>query len=1198
MSFGVFEASLGSETEVGMARQASADKLATAVYDVRDKLGGFYFQAASLEEFRDRVAMTKNDQSLFKVIEASGLHPATGIVRRIAGKNSILEDEFKQRLAAGGSLSAEGTNPEGIGTSQVPGAGTPMSPSLTDPVSGVPQTVSNPPPAPQTTLAPGNNGAADNSISRNLFNGNRRRGDFEGVQDIDSTFSKDEQGKELKPKDDWEGYLNSVDQDAPSKVKRNFASKEAWNLYRAWCDTHNKSAARISSLDAYAANLNDTQYLKLANTILAWENDHKPKVPNTKLDKRDKVSARYPHPGDEQDGWDLKAPTSLPDKSRGKVEEEPHHPGYGGDFNPRGAMRRYVAWCDRNGYSKVAKSTIDHYVSRVGGQHTNYMAEDNPQWDNFVENSTVRRPAELEKNGLEKLRVKRDLNALRKHLYAQVATTIRWARTQRVACWPGCHENEAHVKKVHKDKEASRRQGGDDSFYDDNEAYNKASEDELHRRHKERGGEGNADPREFWKGGRRRTAAPDYLQKADDALTQLLNQKAEEFQQTIQPLQQALQTVQQAEQLQQQANPLNVLPPAGTVNVMPGGGAGGAPSTADQVGMPDPNSQDTSGLAALLSGVGGTAPNDAPMGGGQGAPPPAAEGQGALPPEMDPNQPQQMAASRKRGGLPKGGRQQIASDWEEPEENRRVRDWMDQHHETHPTPDDKLRGLYEEGLTKWSPDTGFRGRQAAGVGEQFDSWKNRKNQQGDLLRGGDPDYEQFANETGVGERAMNKLKQRNQTPDFAPINRPELQGVTVGKRKRSNAENGTSDDFYTPAAGHEYHDPAQQNGWKMTHSDDDGNASWSHPTGHSVTGRDGPTGGSWQLHGPQGPMGHPHRSPEDAQRSMPRQAARKKARGARSPQRRSFYKGAPFAGYEDFDDCTSKNSDKDQPDAYCGEIKHRTEDKKQGRRKRANPSAVMDTGRHSIDDPDNSHDAILNPTSPYTGGSMFDDAPDLTPTASRRKQARQKTSWSGWGPAQFPKTRKVAGWEWNDGLQAYLASAPRIFTCGCGHEHETPNGYQRCKCGKAYNSYVIGTGGNNKEAAAEKFLVREIPVRENVIVGSRRKKKDAGRHDDPLSPDNYDEFTHIREPAELNTVGGYPGMARDLGPAAKHRPRHQATVELVDPRTGNIHRLIDPGELHEGEDPGHSTFKKPSTDWSKRMPPKGNPGQWSGSSIG
>jgi hypothetical protein len=41
----------------------------------------------------------------------------------------------------------------------------------------------------------------------------------------------------------------------------------------------------------------------------------------------------------------------------------------------------------------------------------------------------------------------------------------------------------------------------------------------------------------------------------------------------------------------------------------------------------------------------------------------------------------------------------------------------------------------------------------------------------------------------------------------------------------------------------------------------------------------------------------------------------------------NFRKGAPFAEYDDFADCTSKNSDKADPDAYCGEIKHRTEDK-------------------------------------------------------------------------------------------------------------------------------------------------------------------------------------------------------------------------------------------------------------------------------
>jgi hypothetical protein len=36
-------------------------------------------------------------------------------------------------------------------------------------------------------------------------------------------------------------------------------------------------------------------------------------------------------------------------------------------------------------------------------------------------------------------------------------------------------------------------------------------------------------------------------------------------------------------------------------------------------------------------------------------------------------------------------------------------------------------------------------------------------------------------------------------------------------------------------------------------------------------------------------------------------------------------KGAPFAGYEDFDACVAANQDKDDPEAYCGKIKSQVE---------------------------------------------------------------------------------------------------------------------------------------------------------------------------------------------------------------------------------------------------------------------------------
>lgn len=58
------------------------------------------------------------------------------------------------------------------------------------------------------------------------------------------------------------------------------------------------------------------------------------------------------------------------------------------------------------------------------------------------------------------------------------------------------------------------------------------------------------------------------------------------------------------------------------------------------------------------------------------------------------------------------------------------------------------------------------------------------------------------------------------------------------------------------------------------------------------------------------------------------EAAEQRAEEYHRSQRTSMRKGAPFAGYEDFAACVAANQDKDDPEAYCGAIKHRTEDKK------------------------------------------------------------------------------------------------------------------------------------------------------------------------------------------------------------------------------------------------------------------------------
>lgn len=60
----------------------------------------------------------------------------------------------------------------------------------------------------------------------------------------------------------------------------------------------------------------------------------------------------------------------------------------------------------------------------------------------------------------------------------------------------------------------------------------------------------------------------------------------------------------------------------------------------------------------------------------------------------------------------------------------------------------------------------------------------------------------------------------------------------------------------------------------------------------------------------------------------------------------SMRKGAPFAGYEDFDACVAANQDKGDPEAYCGKIKHEVE----GTRKTAWPWSQDESGIWIIND--------------------------------------------------------------------------------------------------------------------------------------------------------------------------------------------------------------------------------------------------------
>ena len=144
-------------------------------------------------------------------------------------------------------------------------------------------------------------------------------------------------------------------------------------------------------------------------------------------------------------------------------------------------------------------------------------------------------------------------------------------------------------------------------------------------------------------------------------------------------------------------------------------------------------------------------------------------------------------------------------------------------------------------------------------------------------------------------------------------------------------------------------------------------------------------------------------------------------------------------------------------------------------RKKRQAGAVPTTDEPEAANPQSTVNGPQNP--PPVQGGQGSNLPAV-------KQGRRKQAWSGWGPSVAPKRHKVAGWEWDEYLNAHIANSPRKFECNCGEKVNVPD-YHRCKCGKVWNTYVIGTGGDRREASAEKFIARLVPERENVIIAKR-----------------------------------------------------------------------------------------------------------------
>ena len=1015
-SMGVFEASLHDEE--AQQRTAAADSLAAAIYDAREKFGEFLGGATDVRDFRDRIALCKDD--LIKTIEPH-IFPRTGVVRRVAKQ---LEREFAQQKKAdlGAPLEPEGDFH-----------------GYLDDVSG--------------------NDRA--KVDENVFVG---EGTPHTGDPADTDFAKQGTYNGYADQDAFHAALAEMApayiKDREEKLKKNPHGHDHEGCDHAYGICNAPEGFRFKGSRRQAGEHSvDQRY-----------------VP---------VRTRYPDP------------TQDPDSYSDAVADEHgvrEQPALGKHRQPEHeAVEHFASWC-RAKNTRPSLNTLDRYASRGLADR-----------DYFAIASAIQRVAEAqhrldEVGGSGRPAINPYTGDDSGAFKGNPEGHGHWDKDDRtpqkesrrvtaggVEC-PQCGKYLA----TSEDRLGHSHEGGD--VYDAAPQYGYESRGDWMGR-----GKGGLPPVEKRREAAVRTAAPDYLQKANEALTGLLNQEAETFQEQIAPMQQALQVVQQAMAEQQQANPFNVMP-GGAINVMPGAdqGGGGLPSQNPPPGAP----MDPSMMGGDPS-MGGGAPMDPSMMGDPsagGAPPMDPSMMGG--PPQDPSQ--QMTA--KRGGRPKAPARKGSS----------VR--------------------------------------LADVLKDWEEWNNKLLPKGNAPMGGDPDFEQFARETGTGQRAIQKLRQHlmgqgrtgstkraviddnddYMISDIAPC-RSEFDDIDLGNGWTQSGMEGDirhpdHQETAWPAAGGRgyvvYHDHAgnRRSGPFPGHQQAiDYILSGGKPQ-HVFVPSD--QGGSWKLGSYVDDLqasGENH--PDQGIRDRFEKGHWERTKGEDDPEEKPKVRGAATkqacGNYDSFEACVADNQDKDDPSAFCGELEQR----------------------------------------------------------SKGKKGSAKQAWMGWGGGK-PAQHKVAGWDFDDHLDAHVSTSPRVFTCSCGDAFDTPTGFHRCACGKSWNSYVIGTGGDRKEASAEKYLVREIPVRENVIVAS----KQDGDGDDWDEDDPDEILKHSPRQQKWNEQRAKDiALSKEvLGSRDDNFARFVADAYVA--RESAITKLTDPGEITETEDTGTPTMKPMPADWARRNP--------------
>ena len=1094
--FGVWESVETSDSEKKIASQKSQDKLAAAIYDVKDKYGDFLYASTALDEFHDRVALVKTD--MMKTVDQH-LMPVTGVMRRVI---KACKDEWRNREAVHPHAPARGAEPL-VSGHELGWSGDPDDEYLQhlyeEGLSGyTPEEakfltykdlMEEPPPG----YARGDVAPYDERLSRR-----RQAGRLDTLQSIVQNHQAqkvdgmlvDAQTANLLLQ--LHGKGNDKTKSVIETAPLDRVAEMAWGLTKSGNRRQAGDSVRMKNIPECdickyengksgvpAAYDGKTQYGPWANMCEDHFKSHGVGLGTGKGQRFTSTRRRADYTGPNISTWGSSDEAIGSGSGVASVQGIPGQAGVEADGVIGKSSRRRRA--DNTGPAMVLEETFTPSSGNLvpEGNFDGYLAEveqgaPEKAGENFIEGARLAFSVYkdyCETNGLRVASID-SLDHYAENLsdaqYFRLASIIEKIGAQPLPGTDGSGGSAINNTPAPAGPNIAPGWGG---------AFDQG------------GVAGPTGPGNFGSitdmtndiVARRRQAAgsgkTNYLQKADEALTQVLESKAEEFQETIAPLQQALQVIQQAEQAEQAANPMGVQPPPGTVNVLPGQDpsmGGGDPS----MGGGDPSMG-----GDPMAGGGGDLAQALGLAGAQGQPTPGMEGA------------QQQITGRRRqaraddiagytydtqnfepgdlieymiakGELSPGAR---GMNIEDVLDQHAGGLGIDRHDERSYDSSEHPKVIFESQLDpEYDSDwySGFRegSRQGGGaypfvreggILDQYNSWlKKRK----DLPRGGEADYWAFARENGFGQGEVDSLKKHFQTTAA----KVSLSDGEMGSYPRTSGVRGQRSGA-SPVGG----------------SNRSSSTRKSNPSGQGAsTQRERKEVSRSKVGRKESNVAHP-------QSGAAGLSGRSQWSSGSSPQRRQAGQPAGESGVRDSrGELSGYGSAQDSVAAGQNSLSRRAS------AGRAESDAQSTTsGASTVSRLRSSKNNDQEPSVEFSGSSR--------PPLSEDNGWGQRLAWTGFGPGIF--ARKVPGWEFDSHLNGYVTTAARDFTCSCGEKLPVPS-YSTCRCGKVHNSYVIGTGGDNHTASIEKYICREIQVRPDVIVANRQAKRhkltDPGALDD------------------------------------------------------------------------------------------------------